>query len=338
MSQVEFYPYATRPAALRFRLTSDPVIGDPGERTWQLFEAYPTWEEIELNLEVDYDPALYEHVLPEAEREDPPCRVVVALRSDASRRRESIGLGDAGSRDGRQVVGATTALKRRDFYGTIILEPLLIRTARLSQPVDGYAGQLGDRLAWGPGYELRIDPPDLPSPGGTLGGRWENFAEVDDEWLNQHRNNLFALRIGAEPELLLNTSVPGLHGIIEHGARGAKRARVRQATLDTLAVGVWQSLASASIAALYLAVADEAEEPLERLLPWQRGTLDRIAPRLYRPLNRADALARLIEALDGGAAEALSNVQARLFSAAQSLADSRKAFDGLLRIAEDRAV
>lgn len=338
MSQVEFYPYATKPTALQFTLSSIPQFAGAADRTWQLFETELPWREVELALEVSLDPAVYSEVLPEGERTDPPCRVLVALRSDSSRRRQSIDLDAAGTRDGREFFSGACVLQHHEFFGTVLLEPVLVRSASLREPEDGYGGQLGDRLAWGRGYELQIDRPEQPTPGGTLSGRWEKFADSDDEWLKRHRNDLFALKFGAEPELLLNESASGLRPILEHRAPRGKRARVRQATLDTLAVGVWQSLASAAIASLYLAVADQAEEPLERLPDWQKGTLQRIAPRLYPPLNRTDALARLVEELDGNADEALSNTQGRLFSAAQSLADSRKAFDGLLRIAEDRAV
>lgn len=333
MSDLPFYPYAVAPTALGFAIRADIEGLDVSGRTWPLFEL-DAWNTVLLHLEIELDKSCFASVLPEAEQAEPPCAVIVAVRSDSSRTRTSVVLVDAGTKDGTSTLTGQMVLRRRDVFGTVTLEPLLVRTRRASTPVDGLARELGDRLAWGAPYELQIDAPEQPTPGGTLTGRWEKFAESDDEWLKRHKGDLFALKLGSEPELLLNASVPGLRHIIDHSARRGKRARVQKATLDTLAVGVWHSLAGAAVGALQIAVADGAEEPLERLLDWQRGTLDRIAPRLYPTLNRADALVRLIDDLEGEPPEALAATHGRLFSAAQSLADSRKSFDGLLRVAE----
>lgn len=335
MSQIQFYPYATAANGVWLTMRSKPELPDLEGRSWPLYEL-DEWQELTLQLEVRLDRKRLEEVLPAWERAEPPCQVIVLIWSVSSRQRGQIALEEIETREEITLFRGEQPLRRRDLYGSLTIEPALVRTRRAPDQAEGYAGQLGDRLAWGPPYELHVDPPPQPVPGGTLSGRWEKFAESDDEWLKRHRGDLFALKIGAEPELLLNDSVTGLRKIIEHTARRGKRTRVQKATLDTLAVGVWQSLAGASIGALQIAVRDAAEEPLERLLPWQRGTLDRIAPRLYPTLNRSDALIRLIDELASNPTEALAVIHARLFSAAQSLADSRRAFDGLLRVAEDR--
>ena len=176
------------------------------ERIWSPHELDNGWDELTARLEVELPTTLAHVVLPTDERDDPPWQLIVSVRGDAARVRQAVVLEPD---DGGPLHAAVLTLRRREVFGTLHAEPVLVRAAA-REPTTDYASEFGERLAWGPEHEIRVDPPPERLPGGALDGRWEDFEQSDNDWRRRHKDQLYALEIASEPRLYLNSGVARL--------------------------------------------------------------------------------------------------------------------------------
>jgi hypothetical protein len=326
VSHIEFYPYRTRGDGLELRCESEETDVVIEERR-VFMQNVPDDAEVELGLRVlEHDDPLGA-VLPEHERSDPPLATIVAARSLGSRFRRSIPLRRAG--DGEWI--GTLSIRRRDAFGSIELEPLMVRT-RPGESTE-FAGHAGARLAWGPVVIAQLDDPPS-STGEHLEIKWDDFAKTANGWRREHRDALYLLDVDADtPVLWLNEAIPHFKSVAHSRGRRGRDMRVRNATFATIAAQVWTSLLSAVTINL-ARLTHEASDPvqaLESLAEWESRILNYWAPVLFPDAGGRDESIETMVQL-AGSPEEQGGLQQLLVPHVLALADATRGFGGLIRL------
>ena len=332
MSHVEFYPYPTAPDGLVLKCEVDrdeAVVED--HRV--LLQGVPDGETVNLAAEVTIADDVFDRVLPEPERGDPPVTLVVLVRSLSSRLRRAVSLTKT---DGGAWTG-TVELPKPDLYQAVEIEPVLARRSRGDG--DGYAGHPGARLAWGPPVKVEVD--DLPVPaGGYLEVQWDDFRTSTRPRLKARPGLLYMLDTEQDPPMLwLNSGIEHFKAVAHaRGPRG-RNIRVRDATFDTIVSQVWTSLVSVVIARLAAAMTaePEADAALESLTDWETRVVHFWAQGLVPEAgSKGEAVRELAER--AGTPELLADLHERIGAAVQEQARTAYAFRGLIRLRDNEGV
>jgi hypothetical protein len=334
VSHVEFYPYRTVPDCLELRCESDEADVVVEERR-VLMQNVPDDSEVTLRLHVLERSDPLKTVLPEHEHGEPPLKTLVIARSLGSRFRRSIALAENGD-------GAWTGkleLAKCGVFGTIELEPVMIRTTPANEP--GFAGHVGARLAWGPVVVAQLDDPPT-SAGQHLEIRWDDFKKTANPWRREHEGALYLLDIAADPpELWLNEAIPRFKPLAHTTGRRGRDMRVRNATFALIAAQVWTSLLGAVVTNLArLTQVDPELEPaqaLEWLSDWEARVLHHWSPQLFPDAgSRQEAVEELV-ALAASPQEQ-GQLQQRLVPHVLKIADATRSFAGLIRLRDGEGV
>ncbi|HEX6780866.1 MAG TPA: hypothetical protein VF125_02420 [Solirubrobacterales bacterium] len=334
MSHVEFYPYRTAADCLELRCECDQDDVVVEERR-VLMQNVPDDSELTLRLHVFEQSNPLETVLPEQEHSEPPLRTLVIARSLGSRFRRSITLAknDQGAWTGE------LKLAKRDVFGWIELEPVMIRTAPGNDP--GFAGHVGARLAWGPVVVALLDDPPT-SAGQYLDIRWDDFKKTANPWRREHGESLYLLDVSADPpELWLNEAIPRFKPLAHTTGRRGRDMRVRNATFALIAAQVWTSLIGAVTTNLARLTQDDPEldpnHALEWLSDWETRVVNQWSPQLFPDAgSRQEAVEELV-ALAASPQEQ-GQLQQRLVPQVLKIADATRSFAGLIRLRDGEGV
>jgi hypothetical protein len=334
MSHVEFYPYRTAADCLDLRCECDQadVVVEEGR---VLMQNVPDDSEVTLRFHVFDRSDPLSAVLPEQERAEPPLKTLVIARSLGSRFRRSIALAknDEGAWTGE------LSLAKRDVFGSIELEPVMLRTAPGDTP--GFAGHIGARLVWGPVVIVHLDDPPT-SAGQHLEIRWDDFKTTSNSWRRQHGESLYLLDMNADPpELWLNEAIPRFKPLAHTTGRRGRDMRVRNATFALIAAQVWTSLIGEVTTNLArLTQSDPEIDPaqiLEWLSDWELRVVNHWSPQLFPEAgSRQEAVEELV-ALAASPQEQ-GQLQQRLVPHVLKIADATRAFAGLIRLRDGEGV
>jgi hypothetical protein len=292
VSRTEFFPYPFAAGALELGYevrSAEVTVGETGR---VLATETPESDSIDLDLEVRAEDGTFDLVLPQEERPSPPVAALVAMRSITSRTRQAITLDAV---DG--LWRGTLSVPKRDAFGEIELQPMLVRTA--TGPVDGYAAHEGALIADGEAVLLEVDEPPTPA-GGFLEIKFDNFRETGNPRRADNPDLLYMLDTDSDPPILwLNEGVDEFKSImLAKGPRGYN-LRIRDAMFDTIVSQVWTSLAAIAITNLALVIveqkeADDDSDPVDALpSEWQQRVLSFWAPHVFGG-TKAEALEQIV--------------------------------------------
>ena len=274
-------------------------------------------------------------VVSEHERSDPPLKMLVTARSLGSRFRRSIAL----TRDSEGEWTGELKLAKRDVFGSIELEPVIIRTKPGGD--SGFAGHVGARLAWGPIVVAYLDDPPS-SAGQSLEIKWDDFKKTLNSWRKDHEESLYLLDMNVEPpELWLNEAIPHFKNVAHSSGRRGREMRVRNATFAVIAAQVWTSLLGAvatNLARLGQGDADpDPDQALESLSEWESRVVYHWSPLLFPEAgSRPEAVAKLV-ALAASPQEQ-GRLQQLLAPRVLENADATRSFAGLIRLRDGDGV
>lgn len=334
MSHVEFYPYRTAGDCLALRCECDQADVIVEERR-VLMQNVPDDSEVTLRLRVFDGDAPLSAVLPVQERDEPPLKTLVIARSLGSRFRRSIAL----SKNDEGAWTGELSLAKRDVFGSIELEPVMLRTAPGNSP--GFAGHVGARLAWGPVMVVRLDDPPT-SAGQYLDIRWDDFKATSNPWRRQHGESLYLLDMNADPpELWLNEAIPRFKTLAHTTGRRGRDMRVRNATFALIAAQIWTSLISEVTTNLArLTQSDPEIDPaqgLEWLSDWELRVVNHWSPLLFPEAgSRQEAVEELVTL--AASSQEQGQLQQRLVPQVLKIAEATRAFAGLIRLRDGEGV
>ncbi len=334
MSHVEFYPYRTGGDCLELRCQSDQADVVVEERRL-LMQNVPDDSEVTIRLHVLERGDPLETVFPEHERSDPPLKTLVAARSLGSRFRRSIDL----ARDGDGAWTGELNLAKHDVFGSIELEPVMIRT----EPGDcsGFAGHVGARVAWGPVVVAYLDDPPS-SAGQHLEIKWDDFKKTSNSWRRDHEESLYLLDMNVEPpELWLNEAIPHFKNVAHSSGRRGREMRVRNATFAVIAAQVWTSLICAVATNLARLMQGDPEpdpgQALESLSDWELRVVNHWSPLLFsETASRPEAVEKLVALV--ASPQEQGRLQQLLVPRVLENADVTRSFAGLIRLRDGDGV
>jgi hypothetical protein len=334
MSHVEFYPYRTGGDCLELHCHCDQSEVVVEERRVQM-QNVPDDLDVTVRLQVVERGDPLGTVIPEHERDDPPLQMLVTARSLGSRFRRGIIL----SRDGDGAWTGELHISKRDVFGSIELEPVMIRTSPGNDL--GFAAHVGARLAWGPAVMVYLDDPPS-SAGQHLEIKWDDFKKTSSPWRRNHENSLYLLDMSAEPpQLWLNEAIPHFKNVAHSTGRRGREMRVRNATFALIAAQVWTSLLNAVATNLARLMQGDPEpdpdQALESLLEWESRVVNHWSPVLFPETGgRSDAIEKLVSL--AASPQEQGRLQQLLVPRVLENADTTRSFAGLIRLRDGDGV
>ena len=329
MSQLALFPYAFAQGALT--LTCEVMGIDAENRpggALLLLEEVPASAEINLAVRVGVAPGTLERVLLPDELGAPPVRVAAVIRSIPSRLRRLVDL----SEDPADGFEAAVVIPRTSLHQSFSISPVVMRTAPRDN-VDGFGCHPGALLANGDAIEVLLEEPPTP-PGGYLDVEFEDFRDSGNPLRRSRPRVLVAIDVAGEfPKLWLNSGIPNLREVLTTRARRGPKARIRDATYQSISSQVWTSLLFASLESLTTATDDgvEGRAALDELVEWQKRVVHFWAPKLYPDLaDREQALDEIARSAASGTG--LRELHELAAPAIQEWTGAKASFDGLTRI------
>lgn len=284
-------------------------------------------ETVEFSLLAEIDESELLLTLPEAERSSPSITALAVISGVQSRMRRAVEL----DKDG---VGRWTGklhLPKSEHLGEILIHPMIVRDE--DQGDVNFAQHAGDRLATGDPLFVNFDERPL-QVSDHISIRWVDFASSPNSTLSSSvcRDQLHHVTTDeGVPVIWLNEGVPDLKRILSSEARRGMIVRVREAAFSMITAQSWGTLAAAAISNLMVALMDDSDpvEAFSGLPEWMKQVLAVIvfetsnAPEETKIREFAQSLST-----QPGSVELIGAIQ----SVIQDLAQSRKAFDGLVRM------
>lgn len=324
MTHAEFFPYPARAHSIELWATCDHENAEIEHRTVDL-QAVPDADHFVVTLRAVLADNVLETVLPEAERDDPPVDLVVALRGITARRRTSIRLT---TEDGLTWNGSV-AFAKRDLFGTLDAVPALVRTTLGDNP--DYGEHLGATLATGEAVCLLVDKPPT-ALGDYLAVEFEDFSVTR----KPHAKCFYLLDTSGDPPvLLLNKAIPEFKDVMVAKGNKGRTVRVRNAMFDSITSQVWTSLVGGVLAKLgIMAASDPGADALERLADWEVRVLNLWAQKLKPGARDLDtAVGQVLDDLHD--AEKAQGLLDAVSGAVQAFSKTGNAFDGLIRLRDN---
>jgi hypothetical protein len=329
MSQLALFPYAFAQGALTVTCEIKGVEAEnrPGGALL-LLEDVPAAADINLRMRIGVAPGTLEQVLPQDELDAPPVRVAAVIRSIPSRLRRLVEFGE----DPEAGFQAAVALPRASLHQSFAITPVLMRTVARGN-LDGFGCHPGALLANGDPIEVLLEEPATP-PGGYLDVEFEDFRESGNLLRRSWPRVLVAIDVAGEfPKLWLNSGIPNLREVLTTRARRGAKARVRDATYQSISSQVWTSLLFTSLESLASTSEDgvEGRTALDELVEWQKRVVHFWAPKLYP--NLADREQALDEICRSAVSDTgLRELHELAAPAIQDWTGAKASFDGLTRI------
>ena len=261
------YPYKTFPAEMTFDLGTPVLDGTPSgslcqpeSRAVNVFQAKHAWRSVRLPVTVSVDTGLLETY--EAEHGETELVVVANCRPTNARQASKLKATQHGQWTG------TLDLDRDNYRDRVEVRATLTpRGGPLARKPVGFSS------AW----NVYFDEPASFRFNGTLAVRWVNFKSPDEKSMaKEYPDSTHIVSFaGGMPEILLNTSFPGLEAIL---ADKTKRQGMDKALHDmqrtSIARAVWMALVGDSMAAVE--PGDDDEPPDWPAESWQREVLEYI--------------------------------------------------------------
>jgi len=292
------YAYAERALALRFVdvRVGDEVVDvdatfDAETRQLDLRDYGDERRPVTLTLEVAADPDLWDAVLPEPERADPPVRIGLVAQDEGGWYRATAPTAPAAPA-GETTRGTLTVVPL-DSTGVLTVEALALRTAHAKGRAPGFAARAGMRLVGSHGLTVRLADP-RETPGGSLDIRWEDFRTSNHPARRDHPHRIYYLEATLDPPVLwLNQAIPDLAKVFDSKGTRGRVATTRDLLFQAIALPVWYGLLHAAADAI---VEDEDGAPN---IPrgWQAGLLKKVAPRMVPGVTSDLAYRQLVEEL-----------------------------------------
>lgn len=286
-------PYPYRSEGLDFEI--DEFVVD-GERTVAVGDdnrrvpVAPTdpQRKVVLRGELDLPEEVVTTVFPEPERDSPPGKLYVAVRSLDTMLRDRVDVASTDLEAGRYDV--TVRLPRAEVHGDVQLVPFLTRTRGLpSSDVDTpCATTAGVRLASAPTWTVRMDDPRDGSED-AIDGEQASFSEHDHLPSGDHLYYV-DFRNAGRPKLWLNSDHGRIVEILHGSGTMGTRARMRDVILDHIQHATWTQL-------LVRAIADADPETGEPRHDWQETVLEMFATDLTDHDETAQAAVELTRRL-----------------------------------------
>lgn len=278
-------------------------------------EVEATWDEEEVRL-----------LFPEDERESPPVRSYLVMKSGArgTFRRKALRLQN-GTSD-------RIEFSRRDWRGRVDVQAILVRTT--DRPAGGfYAHHAGARLSWSKEWTIWIDErPEFA--GDSLPIRWASFEESPGPW-GRFSDAFFFVDYdsGPIPELVLNSDIDELVRAIQSNATHGREARSRDAVATLIAHQVWTSLIleSAARIRMLIGITPEARDDLEFLWAELPIWVVRIASDWAQSLTGIRARDEALWELVRWSVDATAELALRVPLAIQQRFRTRRGFEGVLK-------
>ncbi|MCA9605793.1 MAG: hypothetical protein KC619_09370 [Myxococcales bacterium] len=284
-----FLPYAHERFGVEMQITGvvldarrDVEAFDPDRRRIDVDEV--DWRELTVHGSLRVPPLVIERVFPPAERLAPPARLLVVLRSGATRLREGV---EVGAVIPERPATFELRIRRDDVLGTVELVPYLLRAGD-GRPVPGFANLDGSRLASARLWTLRVDRARDPA-GEFLDTRYHPFST--DEQLRPYASAVYRLELSEQPTLWINTDHAKVAAVLEEEGTRGSRARIRELVFDYISQGVWTQL-------FVQAAVDLRDGDL--VFPWEDTVLRELLPGVVEGRTHAERMRALAAALERG--------------------------------------
>jgi hypothetical protein len=261
------YPYKTLKAELAFDVgppaldgTADSSLRQPEGRSVNLFQARAPWRVARLPVSVRVDA----NSLKAYESENGETSLLIVVNCRPTNTRHAVPLKPV--QDGHWE--GAFELDRDNYRDRVELRAVLNpRSGPLARKPVGFA----------PAWRVYFDEPPSFRFRGTLAVRWVNFKAPEAPALaKEFPDSTHVVSFdGAMPEVLLNSSFPGLEAILkDQPNRRGKDKALHDMQRTSIARAVWLALVADSLAAVKSGDEDEVPDwPDEE---WQQEVLDRI--------------------------------------------------------------
>lgn len=246
------------------------------------------WQAIRLDILLQVTAELLERLLPDTERAVAPFRLLITVRSPATRLRMGFVVADAPIKPGEYRYALK--LSHTDIVGPVEIAAFLVCAKSAVALSTGYAAHLGGRVAGSRPWQLLVEPRQAAS-GDFLDVRYRSFKQ--DALLKQFETNLYRLECDQEaPVLWVNADQDKIAAILGERGTVGRRARMRDLFYDVISYGVWTQLFTR--AARHLADGELVYE-------WEEAVLRELLPFLYpQKRDHGSRVSALIDLLDYG--------------------------------------
>ena len=273
------------------------------------------FESATIELAVTLPTAILTEVVPPAERDAIPARILALVQCHSSRLRVAHVFAP----------GPTTAatytgsiqLERDDIAGAVEITFMLVRTERFAATDEGYGVAVGSRLASSRPWEIRFDANIAPR-GDYLDVREEDFREAGAARFASPDAMYQLDTDGETPILWLNSKHKRITSVLRSAASVGRVARTRDVAFDRISVSVWIRL--------FLHAARDVVRGDESAT-WKTAVLRHWLPSLYpEAMNHESRVEELREELadaDEG------RILGRLDLAIQAESDTARLFESL---------
>jgi len=298
IKKTKIKPFRDKLNALELNVGEFGIDGDQGDQS-HIFgekylvklEKYKEFENVSIELSVDYSISDMEDLVPDSEKVEPPLKLVVIARGNRTSKRSKVFERDINNYEEGEKF--EIELERKNYRGKVILKPYVVRSETKETP-DTYAVKKSTKVSSGKEWIIRFDVfDDIGNTG--LDTRWQNFTENDTKHpLTEDMMYYLSLDREANPVLWLNSEKSEIRNVLEkEGTRGPD-ARMRDVFFNSITVPVHMELIMSSINAL-------DEETLEFSYEWQRSIVLANADEILydkAAVDRETKLEKLVEIRD----------------------------------------
>jgi hypothetical protein len=243
------------------------------------------WDVVEISGTVMLPEEVLHTVLPDAEFENAPLRLMLVYRcADTFTRRAKILFDERGPvEDLAGDYPFDLLLEQEDYRGKISVEPFLVRTASGQTRAGRLSQTAYERLADGREWEVRLDRSSGP-PGECLDVRFEDFSSKDI-YPDDEETLYFLQCEGPNPVLWLNQGHQTVAGVLKAKGTVGGSARMRDVFFDQMTISVWSQLFAQAIVDL--------DEDGESQYDWQTAALGHVGDLIRPDLNYEELVEQL---------------------------------------------
>lgn len=217
-----------------------------GQERWDLVEAKPTWNGVELDLAFTLTAEQLVEIVPDPATCHDDLVGIVSVMCASTNYRRGVRLLPGAEGEWR----GTLLLPREDVYGLVELTPTVVRSRPAPADTDPrFASFPGAVLATGKAVQLICDRSGRRYDG-SMEYVWEDFAQSKNSWRKARKDDVFHLEPGDTPTLFLNLRWPFLKPLLDFEGRSGTGAAMRDLTAATIAQGAWTQLFATAVASI----------------------------------------------------------------------------------------
>ncbi len=284
----EFYPHKYSNSGVLFELkkvgfdNGDSFEQPDSQRRLIAIEDYKDWNTASLYGTVGIKDNVWDLVLPEHERGNPPVEICIALRCYETYLRESFkDIKITFPTD--RLFEVKIPIEKSMLSNTAEVSANLLRTANGRSDIgDGYAALKGTAVAGCRSWEIRVDPPKLSS-GNYLDIRYTRFEDEKKKRLYEVSSD------SPSPILWLNKDNNQIANVLNSKAPRGITARMRDVFFDMISYSVWYQL--------MLQAAENIDENGELVYEWEYAVLEDFLPGLFPDIDLESARIEFAEAV-----------------------------------------